>query len=67
MTTTDNESPPGAWDNELRAAPWGYGQRKKLNVEEALWNVRKSGLTFEANILAAEIAGLRAEIERMTK
>ncbi len=67
MTTIDDESPPGAWANELRAAPWGYGQRKKPSVDEALWNIRKSGLTVEATVLAAEIAGLRAEIERMTK
>lgn len=64
---TDNESPPGAWDNELKAAPWGYGQRKKPDVEEALWNIRKAGLLVEANVLAAEIAGLQAEIVRITK
>ena len=63
----DNDSPPGAWANELRAAPWGYGQYKRPTVEEALWNVRKSGLSHEANVLAAEIAGLRAEIEKTIK
>lgn len=64
---TDDESPPGAWKNEMERMPWGFGQRKKPDVEECLWIMRKHGLTVEANILAAEIAGLQAEIERVTR
>lgn len=63
----DDSSPPGAWKRELERHSWGYGQVKKLDVEEALWNIRKSGLWAEANALALEITGLRAEIDRMTK
>lgn len=67
MTIVDDESPPGAWANEMKAAPWAYGQQKKVNVEQALWNIRKAGFLAEANTLATEISGLQAELERMTK
>ncbi len=57
--TIDNESPPGAWANELKAAPWGYGQQRNLTIEQALANIRMRGLWHEAAILANEINQLR--------
>ena len=54
--TIDNESPAGAWANELKAAPWGYGQERDQRVESALASIRMRGLWSEASILAAEIS-----------
>ena len=64
--TIDNESPAGAWANELKAAPWGYGQSHNQRVENALDSIRMRGLWSEASILAAEINSLKAEIARLT-
>jgi hypothetical protein len=63
--TVDNISPPGAWDNEMKAAPWGYGQNQFKKVEDALASVRIRGLWQEASILSLEINALRAEIHRL--
>jgi len=63
MKIVDNESPPGAWRDEMKAAPWGYGQSQAKNVEQALNNVRKLGLWEEANILALEIKTLQMEVD----
>lgn len=64
MKVIDDESPPGAWKEEMKAAPWGYGQSQLKKVEEALNNVRKAGLWDEARILALEIKTLQMELER---
>lgn len=65
MKIVDDESPPGAWKEEMKAAPWGYGQSQAKNVETALNNVRKAGLWDEARILSLEIRTLRMEIENL--
>jgi len=65
--TTDNVSPPGAWKEELKAAPWGYGQERDWRINNALANVRMRGLWTEASTLANEINALKAEIARLTK
>ena len=65
MKIVDDESPPGAWKEEMKAAPWGYGQSQLKQVEQALNNVRKAGLWDEARILSLEIRTLRMEIENM--
>jgi len=65
MKVVDDESPPGAWKEEMKAAPWGYGQSQAKNVEQALNNVRKAGLWDEARILSLEIRTLQIEIENM--
>lgn len=62
LVTTDDISPPGAWDAELKRAPWAYGQYKPPTIDEVLWLMRKHGLTKEANIVAAELAALRTII-----
>lgn len=64
MKVIDDESPPGAWKEEMKAAPWGYGQSQLKKVEEALNNVRKAGLWDEARILTLEIKTLQMELER---
>ena len=63
MKIVDDESPPGAWQDEMKAAPWGYGQSQLKNVEQALNNVRKAGLWEEAHILSLEIRTLQMEVD----
>ena len=65
--TIDNQSPPGAWAEELKAAPWGYGQERDWRIDNALANVRMRGLWTEASTLANEINALKAEIHRLTQ
>ena len=64
MVTVDTESPPGAWDKELKAAPWAYGQYRPPTIDEVLWLMRKHGLTKEADIVAAELAALRTMLNK---
>lgn len=61
MVIIDNESPPGAWEQELQRAPWAYGQRKPPTIDEVLWIMRRHGLTVEADIIVAELTRLKAE------
>jgi hypothetical protein len=63
--TIDNESPAGAWANELKAAPWGYGQERDWRIDNALAAIRMRGLWSEASTLVAEINSLKAEIARL--
>lgn len=64
--TIDNESPAGAWANELKAAPWAYGQERDWRIDNALATLRMRGLWTEASVLANEINALKAEIHRLT-
>jgi hypothetical protein len=59
----DNQSPPGSWKNELKAAPWGYGQSQDKKVQFALAEVRAHGMWPEAAVLEQEIITLKAELE----
>ena len=59
----DKEYPPGAWADELRAAPWGYGQSQAKKVEVALNNVQKAGLWDEYRVIHMELNILKAELE----
>jgi len=61
--TIDNESPPGAWKDEMARMPWKYSQQVK--VEEALASIRRAGFVLEANLLAQEINVLKAELEAL--
>ena len=65
MKTIDDESPPGAWKEEMKAAPWGYGQTQNKKVEDALASVRLRGMWQEASILSLEITTLRRELEAL--
>lgn len=61
--TIDNDSPPGAWRDEMARMPWRYSQQVK--VDEALAAVRRAGLQLEAQVLAQELSVLRAELVRL--
>ena len=66
MKIVDDESPPGAWKDEMKAAPWGYGQSQLKKVETALNNVRKAGMWEEAHILSLEIRTLQMDVENLS-
>ena len=61
----DNLSPPGAWKDELKAAPWGYGQSQQKRVERSLENIRRAGLFDEATVLLLELSTLKTELEHL--
>ena len=61
----DNLSPPGAWKDELKAAPWGYGQSQQKRVERSLENIRRAGLFDEATVLLLELNTLKTELEAL--
>lgn len=63
--TIDNESPAGAWKEEMKAAPWGYGQSQTHQVNKALVEVRAKGLWIEADVLEREIVTLKRELEAL--
>jgi len=63
----DDISPPGAWKDELKAAPWGYGQPVDHKVRDALAEICQRGMWVQADILRLRIVQLEAEIERMVK
>ena len=65
--TIDNLSPPGAWKEEMSAAPWGYGQSQQKRVERSLENIRRAGLFDEATVLLLELNTLKTELELLRK
>ncbi len=64
--TIDDKSPPGAWKDEMNAAPWGYGQSQQMLVERSLENIRRAGLSNEATVLTLELLTLRNELEYLS-
>ena len=69
--TIDNESPPGAWKTEMERMPWRYDNSvrysQQMMVEASLANIRKAGMTVEADVLSLEIKTLKNEIEDLRK
>ena len=63
--TIDDQSPPGAWKEEMSAAPWGYGQSQQKRVEQSLQNIRRAGLFDEATVLLLELNTLKTELESL--
>ena len=63
--TVDDQSPPGAWKEEMRAAPWGYGQTQQKHVEQSLQNIRRAGLFDEARVISLELNTLKSELESL--
>lgn len=61
----DNISPPGAWKDELKAAPWGYGQEQNKRVQDALATIRMRSMWTEAAVLEQEITTLKAQVKMM--
>jgi hypothetical protein len=52
-----------AFEQELKAAPWGYGQKQGNRLANAFVAMRRMGLHDEATLLELEIKTLRNEIE----
>ena len=63
----DNESPPGAWAEEMKRAPWGYGQSQRNQVHRALAELRDKGLWTQAETLEREIKTLQMELEYLRR
>ena len=63
--TYDDKSPPGAWKEEMKAAPWGYGQTQQQQIERALQNIRRAGLSDEATAILLELNTLKGELEAL--
>ena len=61
----DDQSPPGAWKDEMNAAPWGYGQSQQKLLERSLDNIRRAGLFDEATVISLEINTLKTELETL--
>lgn len=61
----DDQSPPGAWKDEMKAAPWGYGQSQQKLLERSLENIRRAGLFDEATVISLEINTLKTELETL--
>lgn len=58
----DDISPPGAWGNEMAAAPWAYGQTQRQQVQSALVAIRAAGLWHQAECIEKEIKALETEL-----
>lgn len=63
--TVDNESPPGAWKEEMERMPWKFQQEFKVNT--VLSQMRLRGMLKEADIITQEIQTLKAELESLRK
>lgn len=61
----DNESPPGAWKDEMERMPWKFRQEQKVGW--ALSQMRLRGMFQEAEILAQEISVLKTELESLRR
>ena len=61
--TYDDKSPPGAWKNEMSAAPWRYGQTQQQQIDRALESIRRAGLFAEATVITLELNTLKSELE----
>jgi hypothetical protein len=61
--TVDNESPPGAWKEEMERMPWKFQQEFKVNT--VLSQMRLRGMLKEADIITQEIQTLKAELEAL--
>lgn len=54
-----------AFEIEMSAHPWGYGQQRREDFEFALAKVRQHGLWEAAAVIAQEVQALRAEVEAL--
>jgi len=54
-----------AFEIEMSAHPWGYGQQRREDFELVLAKVRQHGLWEEAVVIAQEVQALRAELEAL--
>lgn len=56
-----------AFEIEMSAHPWGYGQQRKEDFEFAMATIRMRGLWNEAAIIMNEIQRLKVELEEARK
>lgn len=56
-----------AFEIEMSAHPWGYGQQRKEDFEFAMAAIRMHGLWNEALVIMNEIQRLKAELEEARK
>jgi len=56
-----------AFEQELRAAPWGYGQNQQQQVQFALAEIRQRGLWEQAAVLEREIKTLQTELSYLRR
>jgi hypothetical protein len=64
---TDDISPPGAWAEEMKAAPWAFGQSQRQQVQSVLTDLRARGLWTHAETLEREIKTLQTELEYLRR
>lgn len=64
---TDDISPPGAWAEEMKAAPWAFGQSQRQQVQAVLVDLRARGLWTQAETLEREIKTLQTELEYLRR
>ena len=56
-----------AFELELKAAPWGYGQSQRNQVNSVLTDLRAKGLWTHAETLEREIKTLQMELEHLRR
>lgn len=59
MSTKEEDE---AFENELSAHPWGYGQQRNQDFEFAMATIRLRGLWNEAAVIMKEVQELRAAL-----
>lgn len=52
-----------AFEHEMSAHPWGYGQQRNQDFEFAMATIRLRGLWTEANVIMNEIQQLKAAVD----
>jgi len=57
----DNESPAGAWAEELKRIPWGYGQQREPSLEEIYAKLRRGGFSREVDLIQRYIEIVKAQ------
>jgi hypothetical protein len=57
----DNESPAGAWAEELKRMPWGYGQQREPSLEEIYAKLRRGGFSKEVDLIQRYVEMVKAQ------
>lgn len=57
----DQESPAGAWAEELKRMPWGYGQQREPSLEEIYAKLRREGFTREVDLIQRYVEMVKAQ------
>jgi hypothetical protein len=57
----DEESPAGAWAEELKRMPWGYGQQREPSLEEIYAKLRRGGFSREVDLIQRYVETVKAQ------